>query len=29
MDVIATAEAVEFLRERGGSLFVWKLPGRC
>ncbi len=28
MDV-ATAEAVAFLRERGGRLFAWKLPGRC
>jgi hypothetical protein len=27
--LVATQEAVEFVREQGGRLFVWLYPGRC
>jgi hypothetical protein len=29
VEVIASQTAVEFVRERGGKLFVWSRAGRC
>jgi len=28
VDIVATADAVDFVADRGGRLYVWKLPGR-
>ena len=29
MEVVASPDAVEFVRERGGKLFVWSRTSRC
>jgi hypothetical protein len=29
MELVATPDAIAFVEERGGRLFVWKAPGRC